>query len=170
MSEAVWFPKGVNKTEVGLGRSVNNLSEKARKAMLGAIEKFGTIARGTWDGCAWNAACEVMGISNVGSSRQASEVFPDDSSGSISEFIHYWDKLPGTDEEATALLREYLIEGFKQSTGDIVVVVHESEETKLNKEFQSLVDSLDISADGKTEDQQEFAEDVAAVAGIFAPA
>ena len=159
----LWAPKHfANRGHVNsLKGAVNRLSPKAKQAFYAAALS-GPINRGTWNGCAFNAAGEDMGR-HVRSYIAAAELF-EMSIGGVKEFIYYWDNfrhdLSNTD--ATDLLKDYLLEsGLYESSdptlGTFVVTIHKGPET-IKQEFDELVAQL-----GDPDYMSEFKE-----AAIFA--
>lgn len=86
---------------------VRPLNSKTKCAMFAAA-RAGTIARRTWDGCAFNAASKELGFS-VSSSAVAAGVFGVDKAH-VERFIKAWDAIPEgvPDRTATAKLIEAL--------------------------------------------------------------
>lgn len=82
--------------------SVRWLSPKAKQAFYAAAASR-TIRQGTWNGCAFNAGAENLGVSGVSSISRAAEVF-EMPEKSVSNFIRQWDQLHA--ENPTARLRE----------------------------------------------------------------
>lgn len=101
-------PTSVNKPAITFGEAVANLSPKAKQAMYSA-GTHGLIKRSTWNGCAFNKAAEVVGVSGVSDARIAAQVL-DMPAFRVSDFISKWDSLPGSDEECTKLLLRTLDE------------------------------------------------------------
>lgn len=146
----------------------NMLSPKAKQAVLAAISKVGTLRKGTWNGCVFNAAGQIEGH-NIRSSSLAAELF-DMSTGAVSSFISRWDSMHENDIRATQRLKEALLNDNEALTGkskDVVVVVHESDQTKLEREFNEMVAQLDIPMDQRSAEQQEFADSVSNAAELL---
>lgn len=91
-----------------LTKAVCDLNPQAKQAFYAAAASR-TINRGTWNGCAFNAGGESLGVKGVSSVQKAAEVF-DLPISVVSRFIHAWDKVTGTPEEATQLLRDAITE------------------------------------------------------------
>ena len=77
-----------------------------KQAMYAAAEK-GLIKRGTWDGCAFNAAGAHVG-ENVSAISTAARAFGVDET-IVQRFITAWDGMVGTDERCTGLLKAALL-------------------------------------------------------------
>lgn len=124
---------------------VNNLSPSARQAVVVAIEKFGTINKGTWNGCVFNAAGQVEG-ETVTSSYKAAQVFGMEQS-EVQDFILTWDSLSGTNEDSTELLRQALdgADLWAPVGQAYEVRVWTSEATKQREAFEAMVADLDIN-------------------------
>jgi hypothetical protein len=122
---------------------VKLLSVKAKKAMYAASQK-GLIKRGTWDGCAFNAAGGIMGEGDsVASFGRAAEIF-DMPISSVQAFITVWDGIGGSDEHANRLLVEALTEtGLAvppgQTRGKRIIrgYAYKSEATKFQEQLES---------------------------------
>lgn len=146
--ESTWAPPGFSSRQ---GRpdtlfgAVERLSPKAKQAFY-AASLDGPIARGTWNGCAFNAGGSAIG-EDVRSLRAAAVAF-EMSQKDVSNFIHLWDNFKeANDVDATDKLREFLLEvGLHtqpagKATGTFVVTVHKSEKT-VEQEFDELVAQL----------------------------
>lgn len=158
-----WAPEGFSSQEARfyateLEHAVRKLSAKAKQAFHAAATRQ-EIARGTWDGCAFNAGSKELG-ENVASVDAAARLFEMEERD-VSRFIDLWDTSKfSTDEEATRKLKQLLEDadlfadpGFAGRT--FVTVVHESDVTKDKKVFDAMVEGLDISVD-MSEEMQEF--------------
>lgn len=141
-----------NARATSLVDAITPLSPRAKQAMYAAAEK-NLIVRRSWNGCAWNMAGQEVGA-EVKSAYAAHDVFGD-SSSLVTRFIHYWDNMHGTDEECTAKLREALLEvgltsqpeikgNDKSLRRSVTLVLHESEETKFKKEFEEIMEDMDL--------------------------
>lgn len=102
-----FFPEGALEgraapnTLVGV---IKPLNPKSKCAMFAAA-RAGTIARRTWNGCAWNAAGKEVNA-GISSTLEASQTFGVDAVH-VGLFIKVWDGLDvETDEEATRMLIE----------------------------------------------------------------
>lgn len=95
----------VENTENRLVPVVASLSPKGRRAMY-AVANSGVLRRGAWKGCPLNRAALELG-QPVNNTAAAASLF-DTSAGAIRRFVRVWDKLPGSGEECTQLLREAL--------------------------------------------------------------
>lgn len=152
-----------------------DLSPSAKQAMYTAAQK-GLIARGTWDGCAFNAGGEVVGRTDVASFAKAAEVF-DMEPKKVSRFIGIWDRYQGTDKEATNALifalekvglhstPEDFKENGKPKMRVVMKRVFTSEETKLKEEFDAMVSELDIEE--PSEEQEELVHNTKGVAELL---
>lgn len=100
-----FFPEGVTQPYNPLRGAVALLSPKAKQAMY-AASKTGMIARGTWNGCAFNKAGSVLGF-GVASSDVAAQVF-EMSEHDVDRFIRAWDSVDCNDTEANRYLIEAL--------------------------------------------------------------
>jgi hypothetical protein len=83
-----------------------SLSSQGKQALYAATNN-GSLKRGTWKGCAFNAAGRVVG-ERITSSARAAQVF-DTTPQVMSAFIAVWDGLRGSDHRCTALLREAIL-------------------------------------------------------------
>lgn len=87
---------------------IQPLNPKSKCAMFAAA-RAGTIARRTWNGCAWNAAGVEDGAGDISSVTAAANNFGVDQVH-VSRFIGIWDAIPPhvSDEVATQMLIEAL--------------------------------------------------------------
>lgn len=85
-------------------RAVSWLNPEAKQAFYAAAASR-TIKRGTWNGCAFNAGGEEIGIVGVKNYQAAAAAF-DLPVKSVMNFIAQWDQLPGNDEACNQRLRE----------------------------------------------------------------
>lgn len=95
------------RTNNPLRSAVAAFPPQLKQAMYAAAEK-GLIRRGTWDGCAFNAAGEHEG-KHVHSIATAAHAFDVDSE-IVQRFISAWDAMRGTDQRCTGLLKAALLE------------------------------------------------------------
>lgn len=147
----------------------NILSPSAKQAVLGALSKFGTLRKGTWDGCVFNAAGKIVCDENINSYQKAAAQFDMDPS-EVRRFIEKWDRMSGSDEDSTRKFKEVLTadpEALTGERGDVVVIVHESDFTKTQREFDAMVADLDIPMDERSSAQQQFATSVASAAELL---
>lgn len=134
-------PPSVANQSTPLGAAIAQLNSKAKQAMFAAASHR-TIRRGTWNGCAFNAAGAEEGSSEVISVARAAEAFGC-SPKTVKRFIHAWDATSGdmTDQEATNYLKTLLSqdlfsdpEEYKKHQKEIgSFVVYESLETRMKK-------------------------------------
>jgi hypothetical protein len=102
---------GPEVSQTSLATVIADLPPNVKKAFYAAANK-GTIRRGTWDGCAFNAGGIEVGDINVRSTSSAAQTFGIDYN-TVDSFIRIWDKTEGTDQEATNLLKKIIEEvGF----------------------------------------------------------
>ena len=100
-----WTVPADSSKNLSLERAIAQLNPKAKQAMYGAA-RAQTIHKGTWNGCAFNAAGMQLGGTineSVQSVQRAAEVF-DLPAPVVQRFISAWDALPGDDKEATEIL------------------------------------------------------------------
>lgn len=103
-SRDTYYQKGNN----ALIAAVRPFPPQLKQAMYAAAEKR-LIKRGTWDGCAFNAAAiDAKGL-DVSSFNQAASAF-DVPVAIVERFIQTWDALGGTDERCTGLLKAALLD------------------------------------------------------------
>lgn len=147
-------PSPVHWTANTLEEAIAELNDAARQAFYTAASKR-TIKRGTWNGCAFNAAGEEVGqvVRSTVTAAKAFGVSPT----VVSNFISAWDSSTSrfkTDEEATAFLIKCIDEaglhkdaieeeklkqtgsfstGYKRLKKVFRVTVYESLETKMKK-------------------------------------
>lgn len=152
MDSRTWGAEIHGKNAGSLVEVVRPLTPKAKKAMYGAA-MHGIIARGTWNGCAFNQAGLKEGVQTISSVGAAAQLF-DLTPHVVERFINAWDSTPGTDEEATEKLREALVEvGLfsdpNEGKGRRVLrqTIYKSIETQLREEFETLVSGLDLNTD-----------------------
>lgn len=84
---------------------VRPLPAKGRRALYAAANG-GQLRRGTWDGCAFNRAGDVVGVP-VHSRGEAAHAFGT-TPEAIRQFVDVWDRLWGSNRRCTQLLREAL--------------------------------------------------------------
>jgi len=126
-----------------LEEAVANLNSKAKQAFYTAAKKK-TIKRGTWNGCAFNAAGEEV-QQVVSSTTKAAQVFGLPTSA-VSSFISAWDSSKFTnDEEATAFLISclekaglYATEEEQQAEADAKAALQASADAGNPKEYKRL--------------------------------
>ena len=82
------------------------LSSQGKQALYAATNN-GSLKRGTWNGCALNAAGRVVG-ERITDSARAARVF-ETTPQIMRDFIVVWDRLRGPDHRCTALLREAIL-------------------------------------------------------------
>lgn len=142
-AEQGWGSRGTGNPLTSVVRA---LPPHVRQAMLVASKK-GLIARGTWDGCAFNAASKLGG-ENVGSVAEAARVFGC-SQAVVNNFIGKWDKFTvgnpprkPSDQEANRLLVEAINEvgthtPIKGTKRVIRGYAYKSEATKFAEQLES---------------------------------
>jgi hypothetical protein len=84
---------------------VEAMPARGRRALYAAANS-GWLGRGTWDGCAFNRAGEILGTP-VGSWDEAALALGT-TRGVICWFLEVWDRFSGSDRYCTALLRDAL--------------------------------------------------------------
>ncbi len=84
---------------------VQALPARGRRALYAAANG-GQLRRGTWNGCAFNRAGDVLGtpVRSRGEAALALGTTPD----AIRRFLEVWDRLWGSNRYCTALLRDAL--------------------------------------------------------------
>lgn len=98
-------PKAVVEPSKKLAGVIAPLPPAVKQAFYAAANK-GPIARGTWDGCAFNAGGKEVGNNGISSFQAAAQAFGI-SEYKVSAFISVWDRdIPGSDNEATQILRD----------------------------------------------------------------
>jgi len=132
--------------------TVRQLNPKAKQAMYGAA-RAQTIHKGTWNGCAFNAAGMQLGGSineTVSSVSRAAEVFGL-SENVVQKFITAWDRLPGTNEESTKELIQVLekVGLFSEASETrlartIRVTLYKNLENQLREELEAAFESETI--------------------------
>lgn len=144
----LWGPDGFykNKSVVNLEDAVNQLTPKAKQAMYAAA-KLGSIAQGTWDGCAFNAAGNIEGDGNVHSLNSAAALF-EMTPKEVGDFIRVWDRLKA--KSPTSVLMKTIenvgfltepVKSNKSFVGTYTTVVHESE-ASFRDEFDRMIEDL----------------------------
>lgn len=103
----VWGADAKARNESALETAIRWLNPTAKQAFYGAAASR-TIARRTWNGCAFNAGGEELGINGVKSVAKAAEVFGI-KPYTVQKFIVAWDSLTGTDEHANNTLQELIL-------------------------------------------------------------
>lgn len=136
---------------------VRPLPPNVKQAMFAAAEHR-LISRGTWDGCAFNAAGGVIAEKlasmdsrmYVHSTSDAATVFGI-SPNLVQRFITVWDGLPGTDDECTQQLKDALEEvglfsdpNERRGKRIIRTMLYKSEQTRLREEFDKLVEDIKV--------------------------
>lgn len=145
-----WGAENFSGGTVGtLEEIVGEFPSGLKQAMFAAASNR-IIARGSWNGCAMNAAgMEIGKQGSVRSLQAASKAFGITKS-QVGIFIQHWNTLPGTDEEATQHLRTILEKvGLFSEPGQrppriIRKKVYENEQKKLQEEFDSLMASNEV--------------------------
>lgn len=92
-----------------LEAAVADLNSKTKRAFYSAILRTGTLARKTWDGCAYNQGGIELGDKTINSSAAAAELFECDVTV-VGRFINAWDSFRPdySDKQATQALLEIL--------------------------------------------------------------
>lgn len=121
----------VGKSSPGSLQDVINQFPKSLKQAMYAAASTRLIKRGTWSGCALNAAGDEIGV-NANSTSNAASAFniPDQL---VTSFISKWDKLQGTDEECTKRLKIML------EDANLFEEPQEAEEVRTGKKIVSVV-------------------------------
>jgi hypothetical protein len=122
---------------------VNQFPPKLKQAMFAAASR-GSLRRGTWNHCAFNAAgFEVGKLGEVRSLQSAAEAF-DVTPILVKKFIRYWDHMTGTKEEVTIQLREAIekVGLFTKSGASRIVWIKafEQDEKAKREEFDQLME------------------------------
>jgi|KBSMisStandDraft_5_1062788.scaffolds.fasta_scaffold03491_5 hypothetical protein len=130
--------------------AVQNLNAKARQAFYGAAMKKGNIAQGTWNGCAFNAGGDYVGVDGIHSYEAAAEVFGL-TPYVVQSFISAWDSYrPKDGRTATEHLIEMLekVGLFKDNPSiDITTYryrVYTSEETRMIEELRAEIENGEL--------------------------
>lgn len=147
-----YFPEGVVNGGTGFSHPqssnpmmgvVKTLSVKAKQAMYAASQK-GLIARGTWDGCAFNAAGGIIGLGGTVQSYERAAAAFGMAENDVARFIHQWDRLHCSDEQANKYLVEALLDaGLATPVGTgrgkriIRGYAYKSEATKFQEQLES---------------------------------
>lgn len=136
------YTETVSNPLVGVIRPLN---PKSKCAMFAAA-RAGTIARRTWDGCAWNAAGREEGLTgekNITDSLAASKAFGVDAT-LVDRFISVWDGLAGSDEYCTRLLIEAIEEvglfsepNISRTTRIVREFAYKSQATEFKEQLES---------------------------------
>lgn len=147
---------GINFSDVNsLSNAVAALPVAAKKAMYAAASAR-TIRRGTWNGCAFNAAGIEVGNSQIQSIAAAAKQFGC-TYAVVQRFIRYWDSLQAVDnDEATGILREKLEEvGLFTEPADRIKVVSYSvwrdEQRAAVQDFVKELEENDFLCEGLAE-------------------
>lgn len=90
----------------GLYTAITHLNSKAKQAFYGAAMKLGVIEQGTWNGCAFNAGGNYVGVQGISSYAAAAEAFGL-TNYVVETFIEEWDKFRSPDEKSPT---EHLIQ------------------------------------------------------------
>ena len=105
--EAVDHHKSVYASQNSLRSVVAPFPPQLKQAMYAAADR-GLIKRGTWDGCAFNAAGEQIN-KHVTASTHAARAFGV-STSVVDRFIRTWDSMKGSDVRCTGLLKSALLD------------------------------------------------------------
>lgn len=137
-------------SQADLAKAVSALNVQTKQAMYAAATKR-SIKRGTWSGCAFNAAGHEVG-QQVSMTGKASEVFglPEHV---VSRFIMAWDRTVNnmTEEQANELLKQLLTDSNLhtdeyEKLEPAEFKVYESMESKIAKfEEQMATDSVPLT-------------------------
>jgi hypothetical protein len=107
-----------------LAAAIRCFDHPTRRALYAASNK-GVLRRRTWDGCALNRAGAELGVA-VSGQGAASKAFNVPQKNVI-DFIAAWDKLHGSNERCTAVLRETILAvglfpetGIGERAGDLL--------------------------------------------------
>lgn len=129
--------------------AVMTLNSKAKKAFYGAARRKGTISRGTWNGCAFNAGAEEIGINGIQNFATAAKAMGV-SEFTVTKFIKAWDgtiqedhpEYHATDKGATDYLVTLLEKaGLFTDHALVRVTVYDAQELAEIKELQAELDS-----------------------------
>jgi hypothetical protein len=101
---------GTGQVMAGAGRNVlvsvvRALPVQGRRALYAAANR-GHLRRGTWNGCAFNRAGEMLGVPVR--SRAEAAVALGTTDEVIDRFLEVWDGLSGSNRNCTAILRDAL--------------------------------------------------------------
>jgi hypothetical protein len=140
------------KAHGALFTAIQQLNAKARQAFYGAALAKGQIQQGTWNGCAFNAGGDYVGVDNIHSIEEAAKTFGL-TPYVVSKFISAWDMFrPQDGRSATEHLIEMLekVGLFKDNpTVQITTYSHRvytSEETRMIEELRAEVNNGEFLA------------------------
>lgn len=153
-----------------LSAPIARFNPQLKQAMYAAANR-GIIRRGTWDGCAFNQAGVEVGDSGISSVTLAAKRFglP---ARTVAFFINTWDRLTGTDEEATEALKEAILRAglFSEPTTAIAVIRHRTYEAMKSEQdkFEAVIEDLDFESEAEIQSAMSilttpFNEEVAAL-------
>lgn len=153
-----YYRKSYNPTRgVSLCDTIENFPSKLKQAMFAAASR-GVIKRGTWNGCAFNAAGMEVGHGKaVNSFEKAARTFGV-TTASVEQFIGIWDSMKGTDEDCTQTLRTCIekaglfIEPGQKAPRIIRVKVYEDQQKKMREQFDTLMEANMIEGADLMED------------------
>jgi hypothetical protein len=144
------------KAHGALFTAIQNLNAKARQAFYGAALAKGQIEQGTWNGCAFNAAGDYVGVPDIHSYEAAATTFGL-TPYVVSKFIEAWDAYRPTDgRNATEHLIEMLekVGLFKDNPSIKITTyshrVYTSEETRMIEELRAEINNGEF-LEGMTE-------------------
>ena len=131
---------------VSLCNTVEQFPSGLKQAMFAAASR-GPIMRGTWNGCAFNAAgMEVGKQDSVTSFAVAADTFKC-AIAQVKQFIILWDSMPGTNEHCTEVLRTCIEKaGLFSEPGQkapriIKLKVYEDQQKKMREQFDTLMEA-----------------------------
>lgn len=151
---------------------IRKMTPKAKQAMYAAASKS-LLRRGTWDGCAFNAAGKAVTSQHITSTDKAGKAFGMHSN-IVSEFIGVWDHSSNylNDAEATEALKEAILKvGLFTGAGNTIrvrisrVTVNKNQQEAERDAFEAIV--KDIHIEKIDEDSESLGADAMALAGLF---
>lgn len=129
-----------------LFNAIKSLNAKARQAFYGAAMRKGHIAQGTWNGCAFNAGGDFVGVDNVTSYQSAAETFGL-TPHVVEKFISAWDNFRSHDEKSPTEHLITMIEkvGLFEDNPSVKITtythrVFTSEETRMIEELRAEIE------------------------------
>lgn len=142
-----WGSKNFNTKPFGVGLQdiVADFPSGLKQAMYAAANK-GSLKRGTWNNCAFDAAANNTLRQAGNPLYKAAEMFKV-SPAMVSTFINHWDRMVGSDEECTQKLRDAIEQaGLFSEPGQkppriIKMKVYEDQQKKLREQFDSLMEA-----------------------------
>lgn len=150
MSNKQWNSWNSGNGTPSLERAVRNLNPKAKQAMWAATDS-GVIARGTWNGCAFNAAGDATGTTGIKSVQRAAEAF-DLSESVVQTFIGAWDH-SYSQGDANTVLRDTLTKvglfteaGVGRGKRVVSRTLHKNQQEALMEAFEAQMEADEVEA------------------------